>query len=758
MRIHPMLLRLLLTKHWSIRYKQLAILLFTSLVPLVLFMGFSTLKSYSDAIEEVHLSLDHVVDSSGILIENELESAVEDVYNHSRETVFAAQIRLFVHSISESSQGTNSIQDLPRAPGVMHQELVRHDDYLSIRLLAADGRLLAQVGDSTLIPGIAEPFQAELPAYRGLAGYTQDFDRAVLLAPYPDPETGGVVLEVGTFVWDADAGDLLGYLIYTLNPQVLVDRPLLAVAHSVIQETESERHLFIVNEDGWLLSTVEDVTPFTWHVQLDSLRSDDSYERDWGGGPVTVIGRWYTLPDIGWTVVAEISLQSVVQPIFGDLFSSIGPMLLIVFVLAGSMLFIVDRRFVVPVMDLIRVAQQAASGNLSVRATRLDRRDEIGQLNNALFTMIENLRVSIENVELRAQQRVRDLQMSTIIARQASRLERVDTLLSSAVDLIVENFSSVYHAQVFLIDELGEYANLAASTGEPGRHMLARGYRLPVGSLTMIGRVTELGQIVVVYDVATSHDYLKNELLPETHAEIVLPLFRADEIIGALDLHSVTAGVFSPDEQLVFETLADQLSAAIENARRYEHARQLAQEADSLNRLLTRTEWKQLLSSARRPGYIAATAGLEAPDTGTGWSEWQHLAVQQSEPVVSPVLEDGTCIMAVPIVSRGEVLGAVEWQVDPTLVTPNTRQMARELVERLATTMETVRLLERTERLAERERLVNEISGRLTAESNVERILKVAVQQLTDVLQTPKVSIQLNKATAAPETSPTENP
>ena len=100
----------------------------------------------------------------------------------------------------------------------------------------------------------------------------------------------------------------------------------------------------------------------------------------------------------------------------------------------------------------------------------------------------------------------------------------------------------------------------------------------------------------------------------------------------------------------------------------------------------------------------------------------------------------------------------IEWLIPAERVTDATRQLARTLVSRLSITMDTLRLLERTERLAERERLVNQVSGQIAVEPNVPHILQTAVEQLSQILGTSQVNIQLKRANGgAPAGGPMES-
>lgn len=67
----------------------------------------------------------------------------------------------------------------------------------------------------------------------------------------------------------------------------------------------------------------------------------------------------------------------------------------------------------------------------------------------------------------------------------------------------------------------------------------------------------------------------------------------------------------------------------------------------------------------------------------------------------------------------------------------NMRLLARELAARLAVNADNARLLEQSQRLAERERLVNTITERLSRQTSVEQVLQVAIRELGQALRLP---------------------
>ncbi|NPA27223.1 MAG: GAF domain-containing protein [Chloroflexi bacterium] len=180
---------------------------------------------------------------------------------------------------------------------------------------------------------------------------------------------------------------------------------------------------------------------------------------------------------------------------------------------------------------------------------------------------VRSLALLAENVR-RAQQ----LELASQIARDISSTLNLQELLERTVNLIRERFG-YYHAAIFLLDERGEYAEIRAATGEIGQLMVRSGHRLAVGSPSVVGQTAALGEPVVVNDTHQSATHRPNPLLPETRAEIGLPLKIGNRVIGVLDVQSRHAYAFRPDDVRALQLLADQLAVAVENARAYELSR-----------------------------------------------------------------------------------------------------------------------------------------------------------------------------------------
>ncbi|RMF39203.1 MAG: GAF domain-containing protein, partial [Chloroflexi bacterium] len=193
--------------------------------------------------------------------------------------------------------------------------------------------------------------------------------------------------------------------------------------------------------------------------------------------------------------------------------------------------------------------------------------------------------VALENQRLLEETRRRAVQLEAAakVGRSATSILEREQLLPAVVELIRDHFG-YYHAQIFLIEETGRWAELRASTGEIGRILLERGHALEVGSNSVIGWVTRYGQPRVAR-VGEDKVHFRNELLPDTQAELAIPLILGGRVIGALDVQSTDPEAFSEDEVAVLQLVADQITIAIENARLYDEQKRVAEKLREVDRL-----------------------------------------------------------------------------------------------------------------------------------------------------------------------------
>ncbi|MHB8628856.1 MAG: GAF domain-containing protein [Aggregatilineales bacterium] len=184
-----------------------------------------------------------------------------------------------------------------------------------------------------------------------------------------------------------------------------------------------------------------------------------------------------------------------------------------------------------------------------------------------------------------SERRASELETVAQVSAATTSLLSTDELLQSVADLTKDRFG-LYHSQVYLLDEAAESLALAAGAGEAGRQMKAAGHRIPLArQQSLVARAARTQQAVIVNDVTQAADFLPNPLLPDTRAEMSVPMVVGSQVIGVLDMQSEKAGHFTEDDVRIQTTLADQIAIAVQNARLYETQVHTAEQLREVDRL-----------------------------------------------------------------------------------------------------------------------------------------------------------------------------
>jgi GAF domain-containing protein len=331
--------------------------------------------------------------------------------------------------------------------------------------------------------------------------------------------------------------------------------------------------------------------------------------------------------------------------------------------------------------------------------------------------------------------------------------------VQQVVDLICEQFD-LYYVGLYLLGESGRWAVLRAGTGEAGRQMMEQGHRLMVAGTSLVGWCTANAKARNVGDTGGQMTGLDTRLLPQTCSEMALPLRSRGRVIGALDVHSSQPEAFSEEDVAVFQTLADQLAAAIDNAQLLAEAQARVEEVEASQQRYLRERWAELTSVDGAPVYERSRSDVEP--LGEAIPAEADLAIVRQEMVVQSEMGDGArqAALVVPIRVRDEVIGALglqeteggrQWTADEIA-------LIEAVADQLALAIENARLLAETRRRAERERLVTEISARVRASVDPDTILKTAVRELSQALGAERAAVQVTGPAESAADAPEEEP
>jgi hypothetical protein len=241
-------------------------------------------------------------------------------------------------------------------------------------------------------------------------------------------------------------------------------------------------------------------------------------------------------------------------------------------------------------------------------------------------------------------------------------------------------------------------------------------------------------------------------------SEWMLPLRLGSVTFGVLALTGSGRWLNNENVQDALKSFTGNLGMAIDNVLQFDRAEQRQKEnrdlieqantavrtVEQLNQRLTRNLWAEY--SAGLDENISLDMNFEntSISENPAWTDTLNDAMTSVD--VVQAINENAQVIAVPLQIRGEVIGAMEFELDTTqALSREDMEMLQEVAERFGMTAENTRLLLDSQRQAQREALVNQISLKLQSASNVNMALTEAARGIRTALKADRVSIRLGK-------------
>lgn len=355
-------------------------------------------------------------------------------------------------------------------------------------------------------------------------------------------------------------------------------------------------------------------------------------------------------------------------------------------------------------------------------------------------------------VQERTQDLERDasyLRATTIVAHESVGMSGdLHHLLDRVTRVIGEEFG-FYHVGIYLltVDDRGNaWAVMRATSSDAGQRLMARGHRLRVGSEGMVGDVAQRGVYRLAEDVRQDITYRWSVELPDTRAELVLPLQVRSETIGVLDIQSTEIQAFNALDIQTLQALADQVAVAISNARLFGQAQQAVEAEKRAAGTLTAESWRRMLQTGQVLGFYS-NEEVTAP-AGNLWRPEMKTALRTGNPAQD---EQTVGRLAVPVKVRGEVIGVIDFSkpAGGSDWMPEETALVESLTEQLGVALESARLYQDTQRRAVQERLVGEVTGHIRETLDMETMLNTAAEKMCQALGLEDLIIRLVRPESA---------
>jgi GAF domain-containing protein len=328
------------------------------------------------------------------------------------------------------------------------------------------------------------------------------------------------------------------------------------------------------------------------------------------------------------------------------------------------------------------------------------------------------------------ERRAIQLQTTSDIAKMASELTDPQALMEQAIELIRARFG-FYHASIFIMDDTGNWANLAASTGEAGKQMMARQHRLAAGSASIIGWVTANKLPRIAHDVEADPFHFKNPLLPETRSELAVPLLVGQRLLGALDVQSTEANIFTEDDARALEAIASELAVTIDSTRIQQALQDRLERLESSSRSQIQATWKQIGRQTAAPTIHLDTSGERvAPQ------EDRFTLTSQAYQEAKTAISENGLELAVPVMIRGECIATITTRRTAGTEPWNDEEIA--LVEAIASqaalSLESARQRAEEERRLQELEVINRVSQAVSQMLRLESVYRIVQRQLNQIL------------------------
>jgi len=350
--------------------------------------------------------------------------------------------------------------------------------------------------------------------------------------------------------------------------------------------------------------------------------------------------------------------------------------------------------------------------------TERARLSELNTANRELQSMQITLEKRVQDRTVALDRRTSQLEAASYVSRQTASIQDPQILLSNVVDLITVRFG-YYHAAIFLLDERGRFAVLQAASSDGGKRMLERGHRLEVGREGIVGYAAYQKRPHIALDVGEEAVFFNNPDLPNTRSEVALPLMVRNKVIGVLDIQSYEQQAFTQDDVNTLQAMADQVALAIDNDRLLVESHTSLRQLQAITAESTYRTWKTRLSR-KSHGYLYTPSGVTNLTTPE-----QVDAIKESS---NPFEE----LLTIPISLRNNKIGQITLKrrgKNPKW-TEREQQLADQVAAQVALALDNARLLEETQLRAAREQTISTISSRFGQTTDLDTLLKLAVQEL----------------------------
>lgn len=323
---------------------------------------------------------------------------------------------------------------------------------------------------------------------------------------------------------------------------------------------------------------------------------------------------------------------------------------------------------------------------------------------------VEALREERNNLENRVQERTLQLRRINDVGRAIAAILEPNELLARAARLIQNEFD-FYYTAFYLLDSIGQWAELKEAQGEAGKLLKENKHRLNVEGKSHIALAIRTKSAQILTD--SGQIRAEHPLFPYTRSMIVVPLLVGETLFGVLEMHASKENVFLPQDIDAYQNMANGIAVSIENSRLFQEARQSITEMQATQRQYLLGAWSSLTSEKDL-----------------------NYALGDSDLIDSNPIE-------FPLALRNQVIGQIEL-ANTSEWTSEQKNLIEAIAVQATLALENARLVEESQSSATQERIANEIISKIWTSTNMDGILQTTVRELGRSLEASEVEIEIS--------------
>ena len=160
------------------------------------------------------------------------------------------------------------------------------------------------------------------------------------------------------------------------------------------------------------------------------------------------------------------------------------------------------------------------------------------------------------------QRRLKEVNTLFNITQRITETFDIDVLLLQVVNLLQE-FFGFYHVHIYLLESASGDLVMRQGSGEIGARLKDLGHRLAAG-VGIVGYVASTGQPFMSNNVKETPFFFPNPYLPDTTAELAIPLRSGERTLGVIDIQHRSSQSFTDNDMTLVNAVANQVAVAIE--------------------------------------------------------------------------------------------------------------------------------------------------------------------------------------------------